>query len=118
MPINDIHSARVFARLTVIFWLSERVHLSRTVIDIERTFADDPPDGYGLTMGSYMSMCDDLTSTINAASGRSVVLGAAWRLARLRGKVSDFIGDLARIILESVKTPDLLTAESWAASPE
>ena len=114
MPVSSGTNARVIVFNTVVNWLGPNVKLSPSQIDVQRKFAGKPPGGYLQTNGAYMQMCDDISDTLSATTGRKVVLSGGWRIKHQGDKIADFINAVAIVLMAAGMSTTGHKALNWA----
>ncbi|HLC09301.1 MAG TPA: hypothetical protein VJK06_08460 [Methyloceanibacter sp.] len=114
MPGSSGTNARVIAYNAVVQWLGPHVNLPPSQIKVDRKFAGKPPGGYGQTTGAYMTMCDDISRTLSAITGRKVVLSGGWRIKHQGDKIADFINAVAIVLMAAGMSATGRNALNWA----
>jgi len=114
MPVSSGTNARVIVYNVVVHWLGPRVKLPPSQIKVDRSFAGAPPAGYGQTTGAYMTMCDDISLSLSATTGRRVVLSGGWRINHQGDKISDFIDAVTVVLMASGMSATGRKALNWA----
>jgi hypothetical protein len=114
VPVSSGTNARVIVYNTVVHWLAPRVNLSPSQIKVDRSFAGAPPAGYGQNTGAYMTMCDDISKTLTAITGRNVDLSGGWRIKHQGNKIADFINAVVILLMAAGMSPTGRNALNWA----
>ena len=83
-------------------------------IKVGRKFAGPPPDGYGQTKGAFLTMCDEISATLSAVTGRALKLSGAWRIKHQNDVIADFINAVAVALMAAPMTPAGRTSLIWA----
>jgi hypothetical protein len=79
----------------VVNWLAPRVNARPQDIRVGRTFAGQPPAGYGQKRTEFRTMCDDLSKSLSQATGRVLTLSIPWRNKHQSDVLSDFMAAVA-----------------------
>lgn len=114
MAVSSGTNARVIVYNTVVNWLGPHVNRAPAEIDVRRKFAGKPPGGYRQTDGGYMTMCDDISGTLSAITGRSVALSGGWRIKHQGDTISDFINAVAIVLMAAGMSATGRKALNWA----
>lgn len=68
----------------------------------DKTISDNPPKGYAMSPQRYLKFCDDISTTLSAATGRKLVLKKSFRDAHFGDAMGDFA---AAVTTEILKAP-------------
>lgn len=107
-------TARVIVYNTVVTWLAPKVNLAPAQIRVERKFAGPPPDGYGQAKGAFLTMCDEISTTLSACTGRALKLSGAWRIKHQNDVIADFINAVAVALMAAPMTSSGRVSLIWA----
>jgi hypothetical protein len=116
MIIQDLDDARFLVNLTVTTVLGKDVHKDPHQIDIDLTFTDADPDGYGRTILRYHKICEDVASELRHSSGRVFYYDIAFVDGHEGKSINDFIIDTAPILLASPLSDHAVEIADWVAT--
>ncbi len=114
MAVSSGTNARVIVYNTVVNWLGPRVKLPPSLIKVDRSFAGAPPSGYGQNTGAYMTMCDDISASLSAITGRRVVLSGGWRIKHQGDRSRISINAVAIVLMAAGMSATGHKALNWA----
>ncbi|NPU65455.1 hypothetical protein HL667_10665 [Bradyrhizobium sp. 83012] len=110
----DELEARVLVYNIVVSWIGRAVGIAPKRVNVSRGFGGAPPAGYGFNEGMYIRMCEEITPSIAAASGRAFTLPGKWRLDHASRSIGVFINDAAGRLLQSRETATAKYAREYA----
>lgn len=117
MIIRDIDDALFLVTRIVTTVLGKDVGLAPDDIDIDLTFTDAKPDGYGRTHLRYLALCSSIEDQVRTSSGREFYYQVAPFLLDHEGKpIKVFIVDSAKLLLRAPASAHAGKIAAWTAT--
>jgi hypothetical protein len=107
-------NARVIVYNTVVTWLAPKVNLAPAQIRGRTQVCRTTPGGYGQAKGAFLTMCDEISTTLSACTGGALKLSGAWRIKHQNDVIADFINAVAVALMAAPMTSSGRISLVWA----
>jgi hypothetical protein len=117
MDVKSEQDALVLLRVTTTKCLAQDLANGTQAgeIDVDLTFTDDPPGGFGRTPERYLHICVVIAADVRTATGRDFFFSVKFVNDHQDKAISKFIFDAAKLLIDS-KSASHAETIAWARS--